>query len=203
MANYLLPTDKAHHIKTLQTSTGNSYTYLSIPPSSPEKPTLLFLHGFPSSSYDWRQQVAHFSSPSLGYGLIVPDLLGYGQTSRPMDPAAYTGKKMATEICEILATEGYGPDGKEGKGIKKVHGIGHDWGCFLLSRLANWFPERLESAAFLSVAYLPPGSTNVNWLDELNGMTKKMMGWEVLGYWKFFEREDAGRIVDEHVSFLF
>jgi soluble epoxide hydrolase/lipid-phosphate phosphatase len=177
------------HAKSLTTSTGTTYSYVSIPPSE-DKPNLLLLHGFPSSCYDWRYQIAHFTS--LGYGIIAPDLLGYGSTDRPSDASAYRGKKMAQEIIDILDAEGFNEIDK------KVHGISHDWGVLLMSRLCNYHPKRFESATFMSVAYLPPGEKMD--VDAINAMTKKMQRWEVFGYWKFFEREDSGKVVNDHVS---
>jgi pimeloyl-ACP methyl ester carboxylesterase len=180
------------YAKSLTASTGTTYSYVSIPASSTQKPTVLLLHGFPSSCYDWRFQIAHFTS--LGYGIIAPDLLGYGSTDRPSDPSAYRSKKMAQEIIDILDAEGFNEIDK------KVHGISHDWGVFLMSRLCNFFPKRWESATFISVAYAPPGRKMD--IDAINAMTKKIQGWEVFGYWKFFERQDAGDVVKDHVSLI-
>jgi soluble epoxide hydrolase / lipid-phosphate phosphatase len=173
--------------KTLKLPSGPTYSYISIPAHAPN-PTLLLLHGFPSSCYDWRFQIAHFRA--RGYGILAPDLLGYGETDRPTDADAYRGKKMASEMVEIMEHEGIG----------KVHGVAHDWGSFLLGRLANWFPERLLSASFLVAGYRPPGE--VLDLDGVNEATRKVVGFEALGYWRFFEREEAGEVVGRNVSFL-
>jgi hypothetical protein len=48
------------------------------------------------------------------------------------------------------------------------------------------------------VAYRPPGE--VIYLDGLNAMSKKAVGYEICGYWRFLEREDAGEIVNKNVS---
>ena len=96
------------------TSRNFTYKYIHIPPS-PGCAYLLFLHGFPSSSYDWRLQISYFSKK--GNGIVAPDWLGYGGTSKPLDMQAYKGKAMADDIAEILKHEK----------IEKVIGIGHDW----------------------------------------------------------------------------
>ncbi|OWP03471.1 hypothetical protein B2J93_7489 [Marssonina coronariae] len=44
------------------------------------------LYGFPGSSYDWRHQT--FCFKQKGYGIVVPDLLGYRVTSKPLDVGA-------------------------------------------------------------------------------------------------------------------
>jgi len=61
-----------------------SYHY-TVPKDS--KPTILFLHGFPSTHQDWAAQINHFSDK--GYGVIASDLLGYGDTDAPEDATKY------------------------------------------------------------------------------------------------------------------
>lgn len=95
-------------------SSGVTYSYVHVQ-AQDSKPYLLFLHGFPSSAYDWRHQIKYFSD--RGYGLIVPDLLGYGATDKPQEKEAYRLKKMCGEVVEILDI----------CGLEKVVGVGHDW----------------------------------------------------------------------------
>lgn len=85
-----------------------------MPPSTPDHVSFLLLHGYPSS-YDWRHQIAGLQE--AGYGVIAPDLLGYGDTDKPRDLKAYRNKTMSTHIVEILDREG----------IDKVVLVGHDW----------------------------------------------------------------------------
>ena len=93
---------------------GTTYSYVHVQPQD-NKPYILFLHGFPESSFGWRHQIPHFSK--LGYGIIAPDLLGYGGTSKPANLKAYIMKKMAEELCHVL----------DALGIKQVIGVGHEW----------------------------------------------------------------------------
>ena len=164
---------------------GRTYSYVSILAKS-NKPNILFLHGFPSSSFDWRHQVAYFSA--LGYGILTPDLLGYGQTSKPLDPASYGGKRMASELAELLEFEGLG----------KVHGVGHDCGSPLLGRLYSYFPDRFLSCAFLSVPYTPPGTYFD--LDAYKASSEQMLGFEKYGYMRFMRTEDSWKVLSAHVS---
>lgn len=100
--------------KLLQLQDGVNYAYVYVPAVG-AKPTFLLLHGFPSSSYDWRHQIKTLTAH--GYGIVVPDLLGYGDTDKPNNPEAYKFKKMADEIVKILNEES----------IDTVIGVGHDW----------------------------------------------------------------------------
>jgi pimeloyl-ACP methyl ester carboxylesterase len=173
------------NIKTFKVpSSSTTYGYICIPPSS-SQPTILFLHGFPSSSYDWRNQISHFSS--LGYGVLVPDLLGYGGTDKPSSPKAYLGKKMATEVMDILDHER----------LDKVHVVAHDFGSHLLSQIVYYFPSRLHSCTFIAVPYSAPGQHFD--LDKVKEITEKALGFEKYGYMRFMIREDSPEILAAHV----
>lgn len=104
----------ASNYKDLTTTRGLVYHYYVSAPQG-DKPTLLLLHGFPSSSFDWRHQIAFFRNE--GYGLIVPDMLGYGGTSKPAEPEAYRSSLLTKDIIEILDAEK----------VDKAIAIGHDW----------------------------------------------------------------------------
>lgn len=100
--------------KNTTTSRGFKYHYY-FAPAKQSKPTLLFCHGFPSTSQDWHRMIPHYEQQ--GYGIVAPDMLGYGGTDKPVDPAAYKGTLMAKDMVEILDAENIG----------KAIAIGHDW----------------------------------------------------------------------------
>ncbi|KAG0652016.1 Lipid-phosphate phosphatase [Hyphodiscus hymeniophilus] len=173
--------------KTLTLASGTRYAYFHYPGS---KQTLLFLHGFPSTSHDWRFQIAYFRS--RGYGIVAPDLLGYGGSSKPLNPEAYLGSIMSADIISILDHEGItGP----------VIGIAHDWGTYLLSQLACRYPSRFSKFVFLSEPYGPPGRAMD--VHRINKTTKRQMGFEQFGYWLFFSEDGAGKTIGQNKeSFL-
>jgi soluble epoxide hydrolase/lipid-phosphate phosphatase len=94
---------------------GILYHYYRRAPQLATKPTLLFLHGFPSLSEHWSHQVAYFSH--RGYGIIAPDMLGYGGTAKPEDPKAYDRLELAAHCVAILDFER----------VDKVVVVAHDW----------------------------------------------------------------------------
>ncbi|KAH6916847.1 Alpha/Beta hydrolase protein [Coprinopsis sp. MPI-PUGE-AT-0042] len=174
--------------KRFAVSRGFNYDYFASP-ASEGKSTLLFLHGFPSTSIDWRRQVAYFKSK--GYGLIVPDMLGYGGTSKPSDVGEYAHSKLATDIHEIV----------KGEGLTNVFVIGHDWGASIMSRLAVLY--QAESCyvgfGFLAVGYVLPQPPNFNY-EEIVKVAP-------IGYWQFFSESDAPAIakknIDSFIDLLF
>lgn len=71
-------------------------------------------------------------------------------------------------------------------------------GSFLLSRLANYFPERFISFAFLDVAYqAPSGPFSV---EAINQFAEKTFGYPTFGYWLFFNDPDAADMMNRVVS---
>ena len=100
--------------ESLRLSDGTTYAFVFSPAVKP-KPTFLLLHGFPSSSWDWRHQIAPLKE--AGYGVLAPDLLGYGDTDKPDELEAYSIKRMSGHMIEIL----------QAKGLELVVGVAHDW----------------------------------------------------------------------------
>jgi pimeloyl-ACP methyl ester carboxylesterase len=62
-------------------------------------PSAVLLHGFPTSSHLWRDLV-----PILAprFRVIAPDLLGYGGSDKPQDPAALSVIRQASHVRELL-----------------------------------------------------------------------------------------------------
>ncbi|KDQ63387.1 hypothetical protein JAAARDRAFT_202842 [Jaapia argillacea MUCL 33604] len=171
--------------KNVRTYRGVHYHYFASPAKG-SKPTLLFLHGFPCTSWDWRHQVAYFKQK--GYGLIVPDMLGYGGTDKPTDPEYYRPSFVCQDIVTILDNED----------VEKVVVIGHDWGAKITSRLASYYPDRFLAFAFLAVGYLPP-SPNLD-IQQMLTQSKELLGYELFGYWNFFSSEGADRIIENNMD---
>jgi pimeloyl-ACP methyl ester carboxylesterase len=60
-----------------------------------------------------------------GYGIIAPDLLGYGGSSKPEVPENYTAEAIGSSLVEVVqqVTRQQSP---------QVIGVGHDWQVNLL-----------------------------------------------------------------------
>lgn len=98
---------------------------------------------------------------------------------------------MSDDVKEILDHEKLG----------KVIGVAHDWGSFLLSRMANFHPGSFSKYVFVDVGYSLPGQgltrKNVEFIDA---MVQQHMGFSVFGYFLFFDEKDAAEIMDKKVS---
>ncbi|KAL4874702.1 Alpha/Beta hydrolase protein [Aspergillus karnatakaensis] len=183
--------------KQATTSRGYTYTYYHLPQSLDTrtstnaqipKPTLLLLHGFPDTHALWSRLL-----PSLlptGYPLLIPDLLGYGDTSKPLTPEAYNSKSMATDLINILDHEN----------ITKIIPIGHDWGSYMAQRMYLWYPERVAGLGMLNIAYDPPAPFD---LGAANATLEKATGLPRLAYWEFFSDPNCAEILERNLDSWF
>src|SRR5215470_13335501 len=72
---------------------------------SPEKPTLLLLHGFPSSSHMFRDLIPILAGR---FHLVAPDFPGFGQSDMPDRKAYdYTFANIATTIAKFTEKIGF------------------------------------------------------------------------------------------------
>lgn len=173
--------------KRFTTNDGDTYAYDYLP-ARDDKAVFLLIHGYPSSRHDWRYQVTDLTD--AGYGVIVPDCLGYGDSDKRVDIEAYRLKRLSGHFAELLDYEN----------IKQVVGVAHDWGSMLLSRVVVWHPERFHKLVFLSAGYSAPGIFFD--VDGLNVLSQSQLGYMQLGYWYFFNSYDAEYIITRNVCCL-
>ena len=114
--------------KEIDTKRGFHYHYYASPSSQvTSQYTLLLCHGWPDGSILWQYVVPHLLP--TGLRLIVPDLLGYGGTSKPTDAKEFAWPGMVEDAKEILKHEGVEGD---------VIPVGHDWYVLPAIFLPKW-----------------------------------------------------------------
>jgi len=97
------------------------------------KPTIVFLHGFPSSSHMYRDLINDLSSE---YHLIAPDYPGFGQSGSPSTTAYhYSFENLAATIHQFI-------DGLE---LKKFSLYMHDYGGPVGFRIAMQRPDSIQA----------------------------------------------------------
>jgi pimeloyl-ACP methyl ester carboxylesterase len=84
-------------------------------------PLLVFLHGFPSSSYDWRLLLERVAEPAA----LVPDFLGFGLSEKPRDHD-YTLHWQADLVEELVRRHGQ---------ARPVFIVAHDMGTSVATEL--------------------------------------------------------------------
>ncbi|KAI0380418.1 alpha/beta-hydrolase [Hypomontagnella monticulosa] len=130
------------HSEVIGTTT---WHYLRALPSVKYKGTVLLLHGFPDLPTGWSNQVPVFTS--LGYQVIVPEMLGYGQTSSPCELSKFAFKAQSDSLAALM--------NKIVPGEQVILG-GHDWGAGLLWRFAMWHPSLFKAIFSIGFFFDPP-----------------------------------------------
>jgi len=91
---------------------------------------VVFLHGFPQTSYQWRHQLAAVAD--AGYAGFAPDNRGFGGTDKP--GARVNRAMLAQDVINYL----------DAKGIERCTLVGHDWGGIIAFKTAIDYPDRIE-----------------------------------------------------------
>ena len=99
---------------------------------------VVLIHGTPSSSYIWRAVVPKLGS--CGYSVHLFDLLGYGLSERPWDPAVDTSVSGQVPILEGLI---------EHWELDRVHVVAHDIGGAIAQRFAIFSPQAVRSLTLI------------------------------------------------------
>ncbi|MEM7207918.1 MAG: alpha/beta hydrolase [Pseudomonadota bacterium] len=103
-----------------------------------ESESVVLLHGTPSSSLIWRNVVPTLNA--AGYTVHVFDLLGYGLSERPRNPAVDTSISAQVPILEHLF------DHWE---LDSAHVVGHDFGGAIAKRFSLASPTKVRSLALI------------------------------------------------------
>jgi pimeloyl-ACP methyl ester carboxylesterase len=105
-------------------------------------PLVLLLHGFPQSRHTWRHQLPALAAS--GYRAVAPDQRGYSAGARPdpADLANYRYDLLIGDVIDLAAACG--------RGDRRFHLVGHDWGGQVAWGVADRHRDRLASLAVLS-----------------------------------------------------
>ena len=112
--------------------------------------TILLVHGMPDSGAMWDSLAA--ALVAKGHRVVVPDMLGYGKTSKPADPKRYATEKIVPDMLELILK----------LGLPKCHVVGHDWGGYVAWELVINAPEQFKSHVAISMSHPLVFSTSLN-----------------------------------------
>ena len=106
-------------------------------------PTIVLLHGFPTSSWDWQPI---WSELAKNYRLIALDMLGFGFSDKP-NGRTYTIHGQADIVEALVKT----------KGLTNFHVLAHDYGDTVAQELLARQLEGAGSGTWLSCCLLNGG----------------------------------------------
>jgi pimeloyl-ACP methyl ester carboxylesterase len=120
----------------------------------PSLPTLVLLHGFPSSSFAFRDLIPRLSSH---FHVLAPDYPGYGYSDAPAPGIySYTFDHLAQTTDEFLTKVG----------VTRYILYMHDYGGPVGFRIASAHPERIKGLIIQSANAYEEG-LNPQWREEL------------------------------------
>ncbi|HEX7645011.1 MAG TPA: alpha/beta hydrolase [Burkholderiaceae bacterium] len=105
-------------------------------------PPLLLLHGFPQTHVIWHAVADRLAET---YTLVMPDLRGYGDSSKPAglpDHANYSKRTMAQDMVEVMRLLGH----------ESFFVCGHDRGGRVAHRLALDHAERVRKLMMIDIS---------------------------------------------------
>jgi pimeloyl-ACP methyl ester carboxylesterase len=111
---------------------------------------VVLLHGWPDTGDLWAHQSRTLAA--AGYRVIVPDLRGFGESSKPTDVSAYAAPALVGDVVGIL----------DHLGVGRAHLVGHDWGAAIAWLTAAFAPDRIGSITALSVGH-PSSFASAGW----------------------------------------
>ncbi|MFI1487860.1 alpha/beta fold hydrolase [Streptomyces sp. NPDC020747] len=101
-------------------------------------PALVLLHGVPKTGYHWRHLVPKLTDQ---YTVVVPDLRGLGDSSRPAD--GYDSATMSDDIAALMAQLGHA----------SYSMMGEDWGAVIGYQLAARHRDHVNALVFCEALF--------------------------------------------------
>jgi len=102
--------------------------------------TMLLLHGEPTWGYLYRKMIGPLAE--AGFRVIVPDLIGFGRSDKPVDGTAYTYSGHVAWVKRLV----------DALDLKDVTLFGQDWGGLIGARLVAENEPRFARAVFSNTA---------------------------------------------------
>ena len=138
----------------VETADGLRVHYLDEGP--PAAALVLLLHGEPSWSFLYRTMIPVLVA--AGHRCIVPDLVGFGRSDKPGDPADYSFQRHVDWMSEVVFGR---------LDLSHITLVGQDWGGLIGLRLLAAQPDRYDRVVAantgLPTGDRPPGEAFLNW----------------------------------------
>lgn len=119
----------------------NGFTFRGFGAGPSDGAPVVLLHGFPETSWEWRDQIEALSG--AGYRAIAIDQRGYSPGARPDDPAAYHIDNLVDDVVHLANALGF----------ERFHLVGHDWGGMVAWVVAARHPTRLRTLTVISTPH--------------------------------------------------
>lgn len=111
--------------------------------ADPNRPAVVFSHGFPELGFSWRHQLPAVAA--AGFRAVALDQRGYGASSRPEAIPDYDIFHLTGDLVGVL----------DELGIDRAVFVGHDWGGFVVWQMPLLHRDRVAGVVGLNTPYAP------------------------------------------------
>jgi pimeloyl-ACP methyl ester carboxylesterase len=144
---------------------------------------VVLLHGWPETGYAWRHVAPRLVA--AGYQVIVPDLRGFGNSSRPA--GGYDRMTMAEDVRRLV---------RERIRPGPVLLVGHDWGGSTAAAWASAHPDEVRRLVIIEAQPRGPWSKPEPWFYAFHrapGFAEAMTAGRERTYLSWFYRNFAAQ----------
>ncbi|WP_371352552.1 alpha/beta fold hydrolase [Pseudoalteromonas sp. 68 DY56-GL68] len=151
-----------------------AYSYLK---PNGNKPTVVLLHGKNFNAHYWTSTAKYLQSK--GYGVLIPDQIGFGKSSKPKD-YQFSFAALANNTQQLIAS----------LNIKQPIVLGHSMGGMLASRYSLMFPTQVNQLILLNpiglenyLNYVQYKDTDFFFKNELKKTPERVIAYQKKNYY--------------------
>jgi len=148
----------------------NGLTFTARVAGPAEGRPVLLLHGFPQSSWSWRDVLPALGA--AGYRAVAPDQRGYAAGARPSATDQYGMPHLVDDVLGLA----------DAVGADTFDLVGHDWGGMVAWVVAARHPDRIRSLTAVSTPH--PAALGAAIVDGGDDQAERM------SYIGFFQQPD-------------
>ena len=135
----------APHYREVRDADGTALRIATIDQGPRDAAPVLLMHGEPSWSFLYRRIIARLAA--AGHRVVAPDLIGFGRSDKPSDPADYTYERHVRWMSDWLLA----------MNLDRITFFGQDWGGLIGLRLVAAHPLRFARIVVANTG-LPVGT---------------------------------------------
>ncbi|PQO30356.1 alpha/beta hydrolase [Bremerella cremea] len=170
--------------------------YMHLPPTTQGMPNVVLLHGKNFNGAYWQRTAKWLQS--LGYGVVMPDQIGFGKSSKPKD-YQYSFAALANNTHGLL----------ESLGIEKPIVVGHSMGGMLASRYTLLYPDSTQQLILVNpiglenyLQYVQYKDVDFFFQNELQQTPEKIVAYQKKNYYDGAWNEQYAALTEPLVGWV-
>jgi pimeloyl-ACP methyl ester carboxylesterase len=137
----------------------------------PHGPPVVLCHGFLATSYAWHKVAPRLAA--AGLSVLVPDLLGFGDSAKPEGVAGYDARALANQTRELARSLNFG----EGRPLVLA---GHDMGALPALLWAADYPAEVDALLYVEAPVMLSSVLQAVFAYTPQAMAEGSMWWWIV-----------------------